>query len=94
MTRLWVILPLALAACQPSAPRATMPVAEAEALCTVRATRFAERPIPTRTETGGISVGLQAETPDSLMVRDFYRRCVYANSGVRPSVIPDIPVYN
>ena len=86
--------PLALIACQAPAPQATMSLAQAEAHCTVRATRFAQTPIPTRTETGGISVGLQADTPDSFMVRDFYRRCVYANSGQRPTTMPDIPVYN
>lgn len=83
----------ALAACQ-TAPQPRMSLAEAEALCTERATRYAETPLPVRGENGYINLGLQAETPDSFMVRDFYRSCVRANAGVWPRSVPDIPVYN
>lgn len=82
-----------LAGCQTSPPVARMSLPEAEVLCTRQATVFARRPLPVRGENGVIQVGLLAELPDSFMVRDYYRGCVYANAGVRPDVMPDIPVY-
>ena len=81
-------LALVLAACQAPAPTPRMSLAEAEALCTKRATAYAQTPRP-----GSPSVGLLAELPDSFMVRDFYRSCVFANAGVRPDTMPDIPIF-
>ncbi|MEM7441305.1 MAG: hypothetical protein AAF393_17060 [Pseudomonadota bacterium] len=84
-------LVLAVGGCQPPTPR--MSLAEAKALCTQRATAYARTPRPVPGETGNIEVGLLAELPDSFMVRDFYRSCVYANAGVRPDTMPDIPIF-
>ena len=77
-----------VAACQAPAPTPRMSFAEAETLCTKRATAYAQTPRP-----GSAQVGLMAELPDIFMVRDFYRSCVFANAGVRPDTMPDIPIY-
>ncbi|MEM6618224.1 MAG: hypothetical protein AAF631_02860 [Pseudomonadota bacterium] len=79
-------LPAALMACTPEPPVARMSLADAQLLCTERATRYAELPIR--------GIGLQAETPDSFMVERFYKSCVFANAGVRPKEVPKIPVYS
>lgn len=93
--RLAVLLPLAFAACTPTAepvaPR--MSFDAAERLCEQRASQYARTPRAVPGEGGTIQIGLRAELPDSFMVRDFYRSCVYANSGVRPRTMPDIPIF-
>ncbi|MCP5088581.1 MAG: hypothetical protein GY952_17465 [Rhodobacteraceae bacterium] len=71
-----------IAGCVPAQP--TMTLAEAEAFCGPEAERYARRPIPT-VVGGTIQVGLLAEYPDDFMVQDYYKRCVYANSGQRAS---------
>ncbi len=68
--------------CTPNEP--TLSLADAEAYCEQEANRYARRPIPV-IEDGAIQVGLLAEYPDDFMVQDYYRRCVYANSGQRAS---------
>ena len=68
--------------CTPATP--IMSLAEAEAYCAPQANKYARRPIPV-VVGGTIQVGLLAEFPDDFMVQDYYRRCVYANSGLRAS---------
>ena len=90
----FVLIGSLLAACQSAGSGQKISLAEAEEICTQRATQYASIPRPVRGEGGHINVGLLAETPDSFMVRDFYKSCVYAKSGQRPTEFPDIPVYN
>ena len=89
------VLALGLSGCN-TQQVARMSLSEAEAICTKRATAYAETPILRPDASGTLQVGLQAETPDSFMVGDYYRSCMYANAGVRlrMSEVPNIPVYN
>jgi hypothetical protein len=65
-------------------PPPSMTVGAAETYCGPLAERYARRAFPVF-ENGTTQIGLQAETPDDFMVQDYYRRCVFAKSGQRPS---------
>ncbi len=67
---------------EPAAPK--MALSDAEIFCAPRAEDYARSPIFVR-QDGVIQIGLLAETPDDFMVQDFYRRCVYSQSGQRAS---------
>lgn len=83
MMRAIPIATLALSACvEQPAPGMTRTAAEAH--CAPLAQKYARRPIPVIAD-GTMQIGLQAETPDDFMVQDYYRHCVFAKSGQRPS---------
>lgn len=66
-----IVLPVALAACGPTA--AKLSLADATALCTDRAIAFGKRDwTPFNPE------------PPNAVVQDRYRACVFANSGAYP----------
>ncbi len=84
-----------LAACEPQGnqtPR--MSHAQAEPHCTQQASRYANTPLLIANDNGIVQIGLQAETPDKFMVQDFYKRCFFANTGQRPTTIPDLPYFS
>ena len=88
---LWVALAMGIAACQE--PAAKLSLADAEALCTQRAKQYSQRPLLIPDENGVIQTGLQAELPDSFMIRDFYKSCYFANTGQRAQSVPKIPAF-
>ena len=75
---------LFVGACATTATPAKMSLTKAESFCAPKAQNYARRPIPVRVG-GVVQLGLQSEMPDDFMVQDFYRRCVFANAGQRPS---------
>jgi len=73
----------ALVGCVEPAP-ATMSLVQAETYCAPYAQRYGRQSFPVR-EDGFIQMGLQAYFPDDFEVQDYYRRCVFAKAGERPS---------
>ena len=75
---------VALSACVAPTAAPKMTLADAEVFCAPHAENFGRRPILVG-QGGTIQIGLLAETPDDFMVQDYYKRCVYSQSGQRAS---------